>query len=455
MKIQVCRNCGHKNTVVSGPFTSCNYCGSTELDPVTDTELSPGAVVADTSSGGALKWIILIILSVVGLGAAAWWGMQYLEGDKALKTENASVSVPIADSSNKQQTPEVKELLRQTEHNVSVEKPVSVAESTPQKVETIALVKEQSKTEPVINKQVKPVATPPVVSEDKAQAVENKVVEIKQTEIITKVDPQDSTQTASAALQPVEKVKPIIVTKAEPEVRVKPKEVVKEKVQKVAVKKPVKKVVKEKIPEKKSEEESENEATAALQLKLEQEKVKKLQAILDSKEAKEKRRNMRSLNRSQGVVTDAKTGLMWMTCSIGQDWNGGSCSGEAEEFLWSEAVSLAKDKNYAGYSDWRLPTRDELHSIVSCTNDRLGYKLGADGKTQIKNGVRQNGKCLGNFKRPVIDQRVFPNTSPSLYWSYSFNARTNYSAWGVFFSSGHHYNYNTSNVGMVRLVRNY
>ena len=453
MKIQVCRNCGHKNTVVSGPFTSCNYCGSTELDPITDTELPPGTIVADTSSGGALKWIILIVLLVVALGAAAWWGMQYFEDDKAFKTENTST--PIADTPNKQQTAEAKELLRQTGQNLSEKKPVSDTESTPQKVETIALVKEQLKTEPVINKPVKPVATPSVVSEDKAPVVENKVAEIKQAQTFTKEKVKDTVQASSAALQPVEKVKKTIAKKAEPEVRVQPKEVVKEKAQKVAEKKPVKKVVKEVIPDKKSEEESENEATAALQLKLEQEKVKKLQALLDRKEAKEKRLNMRSLNRSQGVVTDAKTGLMWMTCSIGQDWNGGSCSGEAEEYLWSEAVSLAKDKNYAGYSDWRLPTRDELHSIVSCTNDRLDYKLGADGKTQVKNGVPQNGKCLGKFKRPVIDQRVFPNTSSSLYWSYSFNARTNYSAWGVFFSSGHHYNYNTSNVGMVRLVRNY
>lgn len=452
MKIQVCRDCGHKNTVVSGPFTSCNYCGSTELDPITDTELPSGTIVADTSSGNTLKWIILVVLLVV-LGAAAWLGMQYVSDDKTVKTENASVPIPVADSTNKQQTPEAKELLRQTGQNVSETKPILVAESKSQKVETIALVNKQPeaikpKSAPAIDEEV----VTQIKSEDKAPVVENNVAEIKKAETVAKVEVKDTAQASNVASQPV---KQVIAKKEKPEVRVQPKKVVQEKVQKVAVKEPVKKVTKEVIPEKKPEEESENEATAALQLKLEQEKVKKLQAILDSKEAKEKRRNMRSLDRSQGVVTDAKTGLMWMACSIGQDWTGGSCSGEADEYLWSEAVSLAKDKNHAGYSDWRLPTRDELHSIVSCTNDRLDYKLGADGKTQIKNGMPQNGKCLGKFKRPAIDQRVFPNTSSSLYWSYSFNAHTNYSAWGVFFSSGHHYNYNTSNVGMVRLVRDY
>ncbi|MEA1988165.1 MAG: DUF1566 domain-containing protein [Pseudomonadota bacterium] len=449
MKIQVCRNCGHKNTVVSRPFTSCNYCGSTELDPVTDTALPPGAVVADTSSGGALKWLILIVLLLVALGAAAWWGMQYLSDDKPFNPLNTST--PIADTSNKQKTSAVKELQRQTELNAADEKPISVAESSPQKEEEIVLVNEQPKTiqpepEQVIDEQVKVIATAPLVSEDKAQAVEDKVEEIEQVKTVAKVDVKDTAQTITP-----QQVKPIVPKKVEPEVRVQPKKVVQKTVQKAAVPKPVQKVTKQVIPQKKSE----NQATAALQLKLEQEKVKKLQALLKSKEAKEERRNMRSLNRSQGVVTDAKTGLMWMACGIGQDWTGGNCSGETEEYLWSEAVSLAKDKSYAGYSDWRLPTRDELHSIVSCTNDRLDYKLGANGKVQIKNGVPQNGKCLGKFRRPAIDQRVFPNTAASLYWSYSFDARTNYSAWGVFFSSGHHYNYNASNLGMVRLVRNY
>jgi len=451
MKIQVCRSCGHKNTVVSRPFTSCNYCGSTELDPVTDTALPAGAAVADSSSGGAVKWLVLIVLLLVALGAAAWWGMQYLSDDKTFNA--GSALTPIANTLNKPKTPEATELQRQTEQAESVEKPISVAESTPQKAETVALVNTQPKkiqpeSEPVVEEQIKVVAATPAVTESKAPVVAEKAEEIKPVQTVTNVAVQDTANNSIVAPEPV---KQIIAKKDKPEVRVQPKKVVQKKVEKVVVKKPVKKVIKALVPEKKSE----NQATAALQLKREQEKVKKLQALLDRKEAKEKRLNMRSLNRSQGVVTDAKTGLMWMACSIGQNWTGGSCSGETEEYLWSEAVSLAKDKSYAGYSDWRLPTRDELHSIVSCTNDRLDYKLGANGKTQIKNGVPQNGKCLGSFKRPTIDQRVFPNTAASLYWSYSFDARTNYSAWGVFFSSGHHYNYNTSNVGMVRLVRNY
>ena len=454
MKIQVCRNCGHKNTVVSRPFTSCNYCGSTELDPVINTALPPGTIAEDTSSGGGLKWLILIILLLVALGAAAWWALPYLSGDKPFNSQNASI--PIANTSNQHKTPEAKELQRQTEQNVLEKKEISVAESTPQKVEKIALVNEQTATiqpkpEPVIEEQVKVLTTTQKESETKTPVVVAKVEEIKPTQLVTQLELKETAQTSSVTSQPVKKVNEVIAKTEKPALRVEPKKVVQKRAEKVVVSKPVKKITKEVIPVKKAE----NQATAALQLKREQEKVKKLQALLDSKEAKEKRLNMRSLNRSQGVVTDSKTGLMWMTCSIGQDWTGGSCSGEVEEYLWSEAVSLAKDKNYAGYSDWRLPTRDELHSIVSCTNDRLDYKLGANGKTQIKNGVPQNGKCLGKFKRPVIDQRVFPNTASSLYWSYSFNARTNYSAWGVFFSSGHHYNYNTSNVGLVRLVRNY
>jgi len=176
-------------------------------------------------------------------------------------------------------------------------------------------------------------------------------------------------------------------------------------------------------------------------------------AQLSKKQLKKDRRDVRYLNRKAGVVTDAKTGLMWIACSIGQEWNGERCVGEAEEYLRPEGISLAKGLVYADYNDWRLPTRTELHSIVDCSHARLGFKLADDGNIQVKNGVPQNGKCLGKYQKPTIDLTVFPDTLPGLYWSYSYNARTNYSAWAISFGSGYQYNYNTSNLGLIRLVR--
>jgi hypothetical protein len=56
-----------------------------------------------------------------------------------------------------------------------------------------------------------------------------------------------------------------------------------------------------------------------------------------------------------GTITDEATGLMWM-----QDDN-------SEGLNWEDALSYAEGKEYAGYSDWRLPDVKELQSIVDYT----------------------------------------------------------------------------------------
>jgi len=56
-----------------------------------------------------------------------------------------------------------------------------------------------------------------------------------------------------------------------------------------------------------------------------------------------------------GTITDEATGLMWM-----QDDN-------HEGLNWEDALSYAEGKEYAGYSDWRLPDAKELQSIVDYT----------------------------------------------------------------------------------------
>lgn len=53
-----------------------------------------------------------------------------------------------------------------------------------------------------------------------------------------------------------------------------------------------------------------------------------------------------------GTITDAATGLMWM-----QD--------DSEEGMnWKDALLYAENKEYEGYSDWRLPDAKELQSIL-------------------------------------------------------------------------------------------
>jgi len=53
------------------------------------------------------------------------------------------------------------------------------------------------------------------------------------------------------------------------------------------------------------------------------------------------------------VAIDKKTGLMWAS--------NGNIAGE--KMMWQTAKEWVKNLSYGGYSDWRLPTRDELTDI--------------------------------------------------------------------------------------------
>ncbi len=124
-----------------------------------------------------------------------------------------------------------------------------------------------------------------------------------------------------------------------------------------------------------------------------------------------------------GVALDTQTNLQWMRCALGQTWNGQTCVGEAKQFNWNDAIKIAKETRYAGYTDWRLPTIDEL-------------------KTLIVTG-----------QKPTINQQAFPNTLSAWFWSGSPNASYSGSAWGVHFGYGYADSSNRSNDYHVRLVR--
>jgi hypothetical protein len=62
------------------------------------------------------------------------------------------------------------------------------------------------------------------------------------------------------------------------------------------------------------------------------------------------------------TIVDYKTSLMW-TRSLDWAWTN-----------WNGAVSLCDTLDYAGYTDWRLPTKEELEGIIgtgSFPNDNL------------------------------------------------------------------------------------
>ncbi|ELP5728880.1 DUF1566 domain-containing protein [Vibrio vulnificus] len=148
-----------------------------------------------------------------------------------------------------------------------------------------------------------------------------------------------------------------------------------------------------------------------------------------------------------GTITDSKTNLTWMRCILGQSWDGKTCTGEAKKYTWHDATKLTQQ--FAGSTAWRLPTIDELDSLVYCSNGRKPLAR-PNGKY-----VRDtNGLCLGdNYQRPTINITAFPNTPDSWYWSSSPNAGSSSYAWFVGFGYGDVYSI-LKDIGLhVRLVR--
>lgn len=128
-----------------------------------------------------------------------------------------------------------------------------------------------------------------------------------------------------------------------------------------------------------------------------------------------------------GTVTHHTTGLTWQRCSLGQSWDGTDCTGEATTYTWERALAAAEQNTLAGFSDWRLPNKNELVSIVEY-------------------------RCY----QPAINNQVFPNTPSAWYWSSSPNAYYSDTARDVYFGSGEvdeGLNSYKGNHNSVRLVR--
>jgi len=131
------------------------------------------------------------------------------------------------------------------------------------------------------------------------------------------------------------------------------------------------------------------------------------------------------VDHGDGTVTHIPTGLMWQRCLVGEVLTGSVCSGTASVLTWSAALMLTS--NFAGKSDWRLPTQDELVSLVDYTTVPLN---------------------------PAINRLVFPITPELWNWSSTPNLKYTDFAWNVIFTDGYSTFVGGSGSGYtVRLVR--
>lgn len=131
----------------------------------------------------------------------------------------------------------------------------------------------------------------------------------------------------------------------------------------------------------------------------------------------------RFLNNGDGTVTDSVTKLTWKRCSEGV--SGKTCeSGSAVTYTWPEAIEAAAASTFAGKKDWRLPTIQELDSIIEY-------------------------KCT----MPSVNADIFPVTPISNFWSSSPFAGYPNGSWNINFNDGSHESCSRNWNLYVRLVR--
>ena len=127
-----------------------------------------------------------------------------------------------------------------------------------------------------------------------------------------------------------------------------------------------------------------------------------------------------------GLVTDTITGLQWQRCIVGLQYNDvvGRCVGMPRRYSFNEAASFAELESERSEFGWRVPSRDELASLV-----------------------------ISDCRHPALDTSAFPNTPISSFWSNSVSPNVSEFAWAVYFGDGESSYMLTSDRLYLRLVR--
>ncbi len=106
------------------------------------------------------------------------------------------------------------------------------------------------------------------------------------------------------------------------------------------------------------------------------------------------------------TVKDEVTGLIWQGCEAGA--NGTTClGGAAQAMAWSDAVAYCDGLTWSGVGDWRLPSHQELLTIVD----------------------------FGSFA-PAIRLAAFPATPSASFWTITTWATDPTMAWAMNFNVG-------------------
>lgn len=134
------------------------------------------------------------------------------------------------------------------------------------------------------------------------------------------------------------------------------------------------------------------------------------------------------VKKSDGGIRDKDNSYSWLRGINGKHKgvrNGGRCEGSINCDT-SSYVHAINEHKLCGYTDWRLPTREELETLVEYNS---------------------------NPKEATINNTYFPEAVPSWYWTASENSQSENYAWYVLFRNGIALNDLKERPKHIRLVR--
>jgi hypothetical protein len=126
------------------------------------------------------------------------------------------------------------------------------------------------------------------------------------------------------------------------------------------------------------------------------------------------------VDNGDGTITDTSTGLMWQKDDA------------KNTYTWEQSKIYCDNLTLSGYTDWRLPTRNELQTLINyrCFNPAISMSF-----------------------TPSFRNSYFPGTAMSHYWTSTTNATSDEVAWYVNFKYGVVYYIDKSLYNHVRAVR--
>ncbi len=108
-----------------------------------------------------------------------------------------------------------------------------------------------------------------------------------------------------------------------------------------------------------------------------------------------------------GEILHVPSNLVFMRCTIGQQWDGDTCIGDAEPYSWQQALALSVGYQFNEKNSWRLPNVKELAVIVERA-------------------------CV----RPSISEDSFPKTPADDFWTSTPSMLDEQRAWSLTFTNG-------------------